>query len=240
MQLIPSLDVRAGKSRLVFWPGAAEGVGTPTDRPERIAQHFVGLGAPVIHLVDMDGAQRGAPANTEAIQRVSRTVAVPLQVAGGVDGPEQIELCFAAGATRVVVPLWAVAESSETLRACLRIAGDWLAIGMDARPERLLEFPWRGTPPTFDDVVDRLVGDGVRRLVLSHAGEQPDLGRLRALRQRHDVDLLLAGGIVDPGVLASVAAAGVSAVILGEALFTGAIDYAAAVRLLEAAPSRGN
>lgn len=240
MQLIPSIDLAAGRSRLVFWPGAAEGVGTPTDRPERIAQHFVGLGAPVVHLVDIDGARRGTPANVEAIQRVSRTVAVPLQVAGGVDGPEQIELCFAAGATRVVMPLWSVAESPATLRASLRIAGDWLAVGMDARPERLREYPWRGAAPSFDELVDRLVGEGVHRLVLSHGGARPDPELLRGLRQRHDLDLLVAGGVTDPEVLHHLAAAGVSGVILGEALFTGAIDYAAAVRMLGSAASRGD
>src|SRR3990170_5863502 len=127
MILVPSLDLAAGRSRLVLWPGAAAGTGTPTDRPERIAQRFVGLGAPMLHLVDLDGAKQGVPVNTAAIAAISRAVAVPLQLAGGVDGPEQIELAFAAGATRVVVPLWLAAESLDGLRDCLRIAGGWLA-----------------------------------------------------------------------------------------------------------------
>ena len=76
-------------------------------------------------------------------------MAVPLQLAGGVDGPEQIELAFACGATRVVVPLWAVAESVDTLRACLRVAGDWLAVGVDARPDRLAAYPWHGRRPVI-------------------------------------------------------------------------------------------
>jgi phosphoribosylformimino-5-aminoimidazole carboxamide ribonucleotide (ProFAR) isomerase len=43
--VIPSLDLTAGRSRVVFWPGAAAGVGTPTDRPEAIAARFVDQGA---------------------------------------------------------------------------------------------------------------------------------------------------------------------------------------------------
>src|SRR3954449_5922652 len=145
MIIIPSIDLQTGRSRLVLWPGAATGEGSPTDRPEKIASWFASQGATLLHLVDLDGAARGAPANTEAIQRISRAVAVPLQLAGGVDGPEQIELAFACGATRVVVPLWAVAESVETLRACLRIAGDWLAVGVDPRPDRLPSDPRSGS-----------------------------------------------------------------------------------------------
>ncbi len=64
MQVIPSIDVAEGRSRLVFWPGPARGTGTPTDRPERIARYFVELGAPAIHLVDLDGARAGRPAAT--------------------------------------------------------------------------------------------------------------------------------------------------------------------------------
>ena len=72
--------------------------------------------------------------NLTAIAAVSRAVAVPLQLAGGVDGPEQVELAFAAGATRVVLPMWVAAEGPERLAACVRIAGDWLAVGPGRAP----------------------------------------------------------------------------------------------------------
>jgi phosphoribosylformimino-5-aminoimidazole carboxamide ribonucleotide (ProFAR) isomerase len=238
MKLIPSVDLQAGRSRLVFWPGAATGVGTPTDRPEQIARHFVGLGAPLIHLVDLDGAARGAPANIEAVQRVSRAVAVPLQLAGGIDGPDQIELAFAAGATRVVVPLWAVAESTDTLRACLGVAGDWLAVGIDARPDRLRDYPWRsGPPPALEELVSRLASEGVRRLVVSHWSVD-DLARVAQLGAANDVELELAGGLTDATQLRLLGEAEIDALILGEALFNGAIDYPAAVEALATVTSR--
>jgi phosphoribosylformimino-5-aminoimidazole carboxamide ribotide isomerase len=238
MKLVPSIDLQAGRSRLVFWPGASTGTGAPTDRPERIARHFVELGAPLIHLVDLDGAGRGVPVNTAAVGRVAREVAVPLQLAGGVDGPEQIELAFASGATRVVVPLWAVVESPDNLAACLRIAGDWLAVGLDGRPERLADYPWRsGTPLTLEQVINGLASEGVRRLVVSHWREGP-LDALLELAAGHDVEVQLAGGVDDPAVLVGLADAGVAAVIAGEALFNGSIDYSAA-RSLDTVTSRG-
>jgi phosphoribosylformimino-5-aminoimidazole carboxamide ribotide isomerase len=179
----------------------------------------------MLHLVDLDGAQRGAPANTEAIQRISRAVAVPLQLSGGVDGPEQIELAFACGATRVVVPLWSVAESVDTLRACLRAASDWLAVGVDARPERLAAYPWHGRAPTFAALVAMLAGEGVRRLVVAH-WSAANLGDVVGAIERHDLELQLAGGASDAASVDAASAAGAEALILGEALFSGAIDYA--------------
>ncbi len=219
MQVIPSIDLKAGRSRLVFWPGAATGTGTPTDRPERIARHFVELGAPAIHLVDLDGAAAGRPVNTAAVQAIARAVATPLQLAGGVDGPEQIELAFAAGATRVVLPLLAVAEDPDRLAACLRIAGDWLAVGLDARPERFAEVAWkRGRPPTLESLVGELAAAGVRRFVLTHGGAEPDLDRWRGLIARSGAEFVLAGGVTDVARLAGIRDAGVRAILLGEAL----------------------
>lgn len=234
MLLVPSLDLNAGRSRLVFWPGAASGTGSPTDRPERIAAAFVGMGATMLHLVDLDGARQGVPVNTAALGAISRAVAVPLQVAGGVDGPEQIELCFAAGATRVVVPLWLAAESLDNLRACLRVASDWLAVGVDAREERLREYPWPGTAPTFLELAATLAGEGVRRIVVSH-WTVDDLPRLAEIVRGHDLDVQLAGGALDLATVDAAAAAGISAMILGEALFSGAIDYQSTVAHLAAA-----
>ena len=230
MQVIPSIDLENGRSRLVFWPGASTGSGTPTDRPERISRHFVELGAPLIHVVDLDGAKLGRPANLEAVSAIARTVATPLQLAGGVDGPEQVEIAFAAGATRVVMPLLAVAESPERLRDCVAIAGDWLAVGLDPRPDRWRDYPWKAfVPPTLDEVVARLVEAGVRRFVLSHGGAAPDLGLLSGLASRLDAEVLVAGGVREVAAIGPLREAGVSGVLLGEALISGAIDYRAAV-----------
>jgi phosphoribosylformimino-5-aminoimidazole carboxamide ribotide isomerase len=224
VRLVPSIDLAGGRSRLVFWPGASSGTGAPTDRPERIAAAFVAMGAPMIHLVDLDGARQGVPVNTAAIAAVARDVAVPLQLAGGVDGPRQIELAFAAGATRVVVPVWIAAESLDGLRECLRVAGDWLSVGLDARDEQMAAYPWPGAAPSLDELAATLAGEGVRRLVVSH-WTADDLPRLAAIRTRHDIAVQLAGGVSEPAQIEAAAAAGLDTLILGEALLSGAIEY---------------
>jgi phosphoribosylformimino-5-aminoimidazole carboxamide ribonucleotide (ProFAR) isomerase len=232
MDVVPAIDVKGGRSRVVYWPGAAAGTGTPTDRPERIAEQLVAQGARILHLVDWDGAQQARPANLQVVGAVASRVAVPLQVAGGLEEPDHVRLAFAAGATRVVLSV-AIAERPEALRECLAVAGDWLAVGLDPRPERLAAFPWRRTtPPTLDALVEELVAGGVRRLVLSHGGAMPDTGLLSALRRRHDVDVLVAGGITDLDGVRRLRDAGVTAVILGEAILSGAVDLP---RALEAA-----
>jgi phosphoribosylformimino-5-aminoimidazole carboxamide ribotide isomerase len=228
VQVIPAIDLERGRSRVVFWPGAASGVGAPTDRPDRIAEHFVSLGAPLIHLVDFDGARAGTPANLDAVGAIAARVATPLQLAGGVDTADGIRLAFAAGATRVLVGL-AVADDAAALRACLAVAGDWLAVGLDARAERLAAFPWRRPRvPTLRELADELAGAGVARLVLSHGGGAAEVAALADLARTVEVELLVAGGIRDLEGVRRLRDAGVGGIILGEALLTGAIDYTAA------------
>lgn len=229
MQVIPSIDLEAGRSRIVSWPGAATGVGTPTDRPEAIAARFVELGAPVVHLVDFDGARQGAPANLGPVALIAARVAVPLQLAGGVESADAIRLAFAAGATRVVVST-GIADRPGDLREAVAVAGDWLAVGLDPRPERLAAFAWhRPSPPSLESLLDELLAAGVRRFVLSHAGSEPDVELLRRVTRSVDADVLVAGGVHDVVGLRRLRDAGVAGVILGEVLLSGALDYRAAV-----------
>ncbi len=225
MQVIPAIDIEGGRSRVVFWPGVSTGIGAPTDRPERIAEHFVSLGAPIVHVVDFDGARRGAPVNTDAIGAIASRVATPLQLAGGLEAPEAIQVAFAAGATRVVSSL-AIADDPQLLRECLRIAGDWLAIGLDARADRLATFPWRRpAPPSLAGLISELAGHGVRRFVLGHATGDAEISGVAALARTVDADLVVAGGVTDLDGLRRVRDAGAAGIILGDALLSGAIDY---------------
>jgi phosphoribosylformimino-5-aminoimidazole carboxamide ribotide isomerase len=241
--VIPSIDVANGRSRVVFWPGVSAGTGAPTDRPERIAEHFVSLGAPLVHVVDFDGARRGEPQNLEAVGAIAARVATPLQLAGGVDGPDAIRLAFAAGATRVVSSM-TLADDPALLRESLEVAGDWLGLGIDARPDRLAGFAWRrGAAPTMLELIDQLAGAGVRRVVLSHApatdttgsgatagrgARASDLATIASQTAQAGLELLVAGGVRDLDSLRRVRDTGAAGIILGEALLSGAIDYVAA------------
>jgi phosphoribosylformimino-5-aminoimidazole carboxamide ribotide isomerase len=229
VQVIPSIDLDHGRSRVVFWPGASTGIGAPTDRPDRIAEQLVASGARVLHLVDFDGARSGRPENLEAVGAIAARTAIPLQLAGGVDTADGIRLAFAAGATRVVTSM-AIVDDPTALAAALEVAGSWLAVGLDPRPERLAAFPWhRGEQPTLAGVVGELADRGVSRFVLAHGGRTPDLAILGPIAARPDVDVLVAGGATDLDGIRRLRDAGIAGIILGEALLSGAIDFTAAL-----------
>ena len=234
MDVIPAIDLEGGRSRVVYWPGAAAGIGAPTDRPDRIAEQFVAQGARIIHLVDFDGARAGAAGRTSRRSgAIAARVAVPLQVAGGLEEADDVRLAFAAGATRVVLVRSAIAERPDVLRACLAVAGDWLAVG--PRPAAGAA---RRVPLAAADAADRsmrsseeLVGAGVAPL-------RPEPRRRRAGRSASLA--ASSSGRTTPRSSSPAASATSTAsaacampastgVILGEALLSGAIDYPAAL-----------
>ena len=233
MDIIPAIDVTGGRSRVVYWPGAAAGTGTPTDRPDRIAEQLVAQGARIVHLVDFDGARQQRPANLEAVGAVAARVAVPLQLAGGLEAADHVRLAFAAGATRVVLSV-AIASDPTT---CGR-ASPWPATGSPsawtrgrsvsprspggARSPRPSIRWWRSWSPT-----------GVRRLVLSHGGVSPDTGPPRRPRASATTWRCWSpGGVADLDGVRRLRDAGVAGLILGESLLSGAIELP---RALEAA-----
>jgi phosphoribosylformimino-5-aminoimidazole carboxamide ribonucleotide (ProFAR) isomerase len=145
------------------------------------------------------------------------------------EGPDNIRLAFAAGATRAVVSM-TVADRREFLQECLSVAGDWLAVGLDLRPERIAAYPWhRPAPPSLVDLAGELVDHGVRRLVLSHGGVRPDLRSLAGLARTLRAELFVAGGSVDLDTIRGLRDSAIAGIILGEPLLSGATDFAKAL-----------
>jgi phosphoribosylformimino-5-aminoimidazole carboxamide ribotide isomerase len=123
-----------------------------------------------------------------------------------------------------------VADDPARLAECLAVAGDWLAVGLDPRPERLAAYPWRrASPPTLAALVDELTGRGVRRFVLSHGGSEPDMTSLGRLVTANDADFLVAGGVADIDGIHRLRDVGIAGIILGQALLSGAIEFSAAL-----------
>jgi phosphoribosylformimino-5-aminoimidazole carboxamide ribonucleotide (ProFAR) isomerase len=79
--------------------------------------------------------------------------------------------------------------------------------------------------PTLTELVAELATAGVRRVVLAHGGSQPDADLLASLVRTYDVEVLVAGGVPDLAGIRRLRDAGVTGVILGETLLSGAIDF---------------
>ena len=228
MILYPAIDIRGGHAvRLLRGDYAAETVydADPVDAARRWADQ----GARFLHVVDLDGARQGEPANLEHVRRIATAVDVPVQVGGGLRDGAAVERVLAAGARRAV--LGTVAQAKPGLTGELVAEhGDAIVASVDARGGEVAISGW--TEPTGTGVsklVDELRARGVRRFVYTPVEvdgtlEGPALEDLRSVAAGLEGELIYSGGVGsldDLRTLAALDAPNLGGVIVGRALYEG-------------------
>ncbi len=195
------------------------------DDPSEMARHWQAEGAQRLHVIDLEGARDGIRANAEAIRRVLQSVAIPVQVGGGIRSLDTARSLLDEGAARVVIGT-AAAENPEMLSEWVGALGaERLIVGVDARNGRVATHGWQHE--TDLDVVSFchvLSNAGVRRVLYTDVRRDgmlsgPDVDGTRAVAQVMPV--LASGGVTTIEHLRELAEAGAEGAIIGTALYEG-------------------
>jgi phosphoribosylformimino-5-aminoimidazole carboxamide ribotide isomerase len=238
--LYPAIDVRGGQAvRLLRGDYERETVydADPADSARRWARG----GAGYLHVVDLDGARAGAPANLEAIAAIAAAVDVPVQVGGGLRDASSIEAALGAGAARVVLGTAALRDR-ELLRETLRSHRERIVVSVDSRGGRVALQGWtEAGEADAADAVAELAAEGVKRFVFTPIDvdgtmEGPDLELLRRVAAASDARLIYSGGVGSLEHLRAIAAAAPPAlegVIVGRALYEGSFSVDEGQRALD-------
>ncbi len=248
MIVLPAIDLKGGKCvRLLRGDMRAETV--YGDDPLAIGCRWVDAGAQYLHVVDLDGAVSGAPVNTDAIARLCASLPIPIQVGGGVRTVERAGTLLAAGADRVIFGTAALSQPEVVADACRRFPSR-VAVGIDARDGKVAVQGWTETSDVSAvDVARRAAEFGAAWIIytdINRDGTQQGVNveATRALAEAVGVPIIASGGVgslADIEALLPCEAAGVAGVIVGRALYTGAVDLAEAIRVAgrSAAPGIG-
>lgn len=231
--IAPALDVLEGRCvRLA--QGVRERVTVEGGDPADAARRFVAEGAPLLHLVDLDGAFSGSPSPGLLERVVAAAGDVPVQVGGGYRTLEAVEAALAAGAARVLVGT-AAAGPGFLAEAAARL-GERLVVAVDVRDGRVAQEGWTAsTPLTAVELVRRCADTGVARLLVTNTRrdgslEGPDLDLLAEVLAASDLPVLAAGGISGVEDLRRLRALGCEGAVLGSALWLGRLTLAEALR----------
>lgn len=227
MILLPAIDLRGGRCvRLRRGDYAEETV--YGDDPVAQALAFADAGASWVHVVDLDAALTGDPANRPVIAAVAAALAergVAVQTGGGVRAAADARELAAAGVRRVVLGTAAV-ERPELVDEVAPIVD--VALGLDVRGREVAVKGWTEGAGQLDEVLGRYDGRPVDAYVVTQIGvdgtlEGPDLDLYRELLAA-GVPLVASGGVGTLGHLRALADLGVPAVIVGRALYEGAFS----------------
>lgn len=226
MLVVPAIDIRAGHCVRLLQGDPGRQI-TYSDDPVAVARQWADLGAPWLHVVDLDGAFAGVPANLDLLQRIAG-VGVPVQTGGGFRMMADVEAAFAAGAARVILGTTA---SSLAGPAAARF-GEGVAVAVDMHAGVLVTHGWtRSGAHDAVRVVQTLAADGVARFIYTNVARDGMLGgaavdRVREFVRAVNRPVIAAGGVASAEDLHALRAAGVEAVIVGRALYEGRLSVA--------------
>ena len=226
MILYPAVDIRAERTvRLVQGDYERE---TVYDRdPVDAALRWSEQGARFLHVVDLDGAREGRPANLDQVRRITQAVAVPVQLGGGLRDRDAVAAALDAGAERVVLGTAAHA-TPELLIELVAEHGERVVVSVDARGGAVAVSGWtRRTGATAPGLIGDLADRGVRRFVYTPVDVDgtlagPAVDELREAAAASDAELIYSGGVGsldDLRMLAGLGIPNLGGVIVGRALY---------------------
>jgi phosphoribosylformimino-5-aminoimidazole carboxamide ribotide isomerase len=239
--LYPAIDIRGGQAvRLLRGDYARETVYDAD--PAEAAARWAGEGAEFLHVVDLDGAKAGRPANLAAIEAVSRAAPCPIQVGGGLRDAESVAAVLRTGAERVVIGTAALRDP-EFLDAMLAAHGERVVVSVDARGGEVSLSGWtEGTGRDVAEVVGGLGRRGVTRFLCTEIDVDgtmkgpavPELARIAAATQSQVIASGGVGTLADLEVLAQLrtAAPNLEGAIVGRALYERKFTVAEAIAAL--------
>ncbi|MCB9979078.1 MAG: 1-(5-phosphoribosyl)-5-[(5-phosphoribosylamino)methylideneamino]imidazole-4-carboxamide isomerase [Rhodospirillales bacterium] len=238
MILYPAIDIKGGQCvRLV--QGDMDRATTYNPDPVDQALAWERAGFSWIHIVDLDGAVGGAPANAHAVRDILANVNIPVQLGGGIRALAQVEHWLEAGVSRVILGTAAVRDPDMARAACKMFPGQ-IVLGLDTRGAYVAVDGWTELSDLpAAALAHEMEQAGIAAIIHTDierdgTGEGLNLSGTRELARTVGVPVIASGGVgglEDLRAVRDAAGDGVSGVILGRALYDGRITPDEALKI---------
>ena len=222
MKIIPAIDLMEGKV-VRLYKGNPSKKTIYSENPLEIAKKWESAGADMIHLVDLD-ATLGMGSNFETLRNITKSVKIPVQVAGGLRNEKIIEEALEF-AQRVVIGTLAFNDEAALGRLLVTYGKEKLVISVDHNDGLIVVNGWQQTTkiPLIDAVND-FIKMGFSEylstsIVRDGTLEGPDLEPLKTVNEIENVNLIVSGGISNIDDVIKVKELDPFGVILGKALY---------------------
>ena len=240
MILYPAIDILEGRA-VRLKQGRFEDSTVYHDDPLAAAQSWVEAGARFLHVVDLDGARTGSPANLGHIERIAQELDVPVQVGGGLRSLPAVRDALRAGASRVILGTAAFTDI-DFLDDVMGAFRERVIVSVDTRGGRVSTSGWQQTTQMpADSVIERLQNRGVRSFIYTDVDRDGMLGgidfeHVREIAQVVRGRFLYSGGIGtldDLRALRDLRQVNLGGVIAGKALYEGRFTIAEGQKALQ-------
>lgn len=230
--MIPAIDLLGGKA-VRLREGKRDEVTVYGD-PVEMVEDFVGAGAERIHVVDLDGAFGGAPAQRELVRTICERSRVPVEVGGGLRDAAAVEAVFAAGARFAVLGTAAIKDPAFVEAACRAHPGR-VIVAVDAKDGMVAVDGWievSDVPATV--LAERAAAWGAAGVLYTDVSRDgtsvgPNVEATKALADAVRCEVIASGGVGTLDHLAQLRDAGIESVVVGRALYDKRFTLAEAI-----------
>jgi phosphoribosylformimino-5-aminoimidazole carboxamide ribotide isomerase len=192
------------------------------------------MGAPRLHIVDLDGAASGKIGNLEIITNIAKVMLIPVQLGGGIRDIETVKELLKTGIERVILGTVAVEDPKLVIEACRRFR-ESIIVGIDARDGFIATRGWKtNTALTAIELAKTMMNNGVRRFIYTDINRdgtltEPNFSAIAELIDTIGVPVIAAGGVASLNHLKMLQKLGAEGAIIGKALYTGDIKLKQAI-----------
>ncbi|HIK44534.1 MAG TPA: 1-(5-phosphoribosyl)-5-[(5-phosphoribosylamino)methylideneamino]imidazole-4-carboxamide isomerase [Leptolyngbyaceae cyanobacterium M65_K2018_010] len=239
MEVIPAIDLLEGRC-VRLYQGDYNQSEVFDQNPVAVARQWQDQGATRLHLVDLDGAKSGQPENWRAIEAIVRAVDIPVEVGGGLRDRARVRDLFSLGVRYAILGTAAI-EDPDLVGELSRDFPGQIIVGIDARNGQVATRGWLETS-TVDaiDLAQQMERQGAAAVIYTDIQRDgtlkgPNVEALRTLAEAVSMPVIASGGVGslrDLLKLLPLEAQGVTAVIVGRALYTGDVSLKEAVRAI--------
>lgn len=233
MYIYPAIDLYGGKAVRLYKGDYAQ-MTVYSDDPVSVAKDFAAAGASHIHLVDLEGAKIGRPANLDTIRAIVETTGLFAEVGGGIRDMETVESYLSIGVSRVIFGTAAVKDPAF-LRVALAKYGEKIAVGVDLKDGCVAIKGWTETSDLkAEEFFGKMQNLGVKTIIctdISRDGAMKGTNRelYRALSEKFSIDLIASGGVSSMEDVTALAEMKLHGAIIGKAYYIGAVNLKEAV-----------
>ena len=232
MKIFPAIDLRDGDVVRLL-KGDYNQMTVYGENPLEVAEEFEEAGAEFLHVVDLDGAIDGSQPNFAAVKEIIEGTGLKVEIGGGIRNEDIIVDYAQIGALRVIIGTMAIKDPEFTARM-IKKHGKNVAVGVDISDGKVAIKGWTEvTDKTVDDMCQELIDYGVRTIICTDiskdgAMEGTNIELYRRLVEEYGdyVDIIASGGISTMDDLEKLEEIGVDGVIIGRALYNGALNLA--------------
>jgi phosphoribosylformimino-5-aminoimidazole carboxamide ribotide isomerase len=241
MLVIPAIDLKGGRC-VRLYQGDMDRATIYSDDPVATALRWQSEGAERLHVVDLDGAVSGSGVNTGVIQQICQALTIPVQVGGGIRTLETVEQLFTHGVSRVILGTVAYRQPEVVAITSQRFPGR-ITVGIDARAGKVAIQGWtEATELDALTLAQRCADMGVSEIIytdIARDGTEQgvNLAATLTLAQAVSLPVIASGGVAslrDIERLTPLQKEGIAGVIVGRALYTGAVKLADAIAVAKA------